>query len=237
MKNNPKKPTTQKSKAENLQIVPCASNPSSKKLEQNTDQKNFWANTSVWIVFFTGLTVAATGIAAYFQWETSQPFVYLKSVKIQPGDSSNYDIVGEWENSGNSMATDAQSKITWVGTNIEIVEDDAYRSLPIRTVPFYIAPHSSVIINYDRIPKICLDNFMAGKIKKFYIWGFLTYKNSFPLKLGHITRFCYDIQRVLPENTGSFTLSHAFCDTANCADGGCDEHQRGNARLPVAACE
>lgn len=110
VKNNPKKTNNGKSRTENREIDPSGGNPNSNKTAQYTDQKIWYANSSVWIVFFTGLTVVATGIAAYFQWETSQPFVYLKSITLQPGDSSNYDIVGEWENSGNSAASDAKSK-------------------------------------------------------------------------------------------------------------------------------
>lgn len=235
-KNNPKK-TNGNDKPDNHQIVPLAINRSPKKTEKSTAAKAHQSNSSVWIVFFTGLTVVATGIGAYFQWKTSQPSVYLKSIKLQQGDSSSYDIVGEWENSGNSATSGAEARITWAETDIPISKDDAYRSLPANVVPFYIAPKSSVSVNYAIIPKSCLDKFIAGKVKKFYIWGSASYNDSFFLSVNHITRFCYDIQRVRPDGAGGFTLSHAFCDAANCGDGDCNEHYRENGQLPVAVCD
>ena len=95
-----------------------------------------------------------------------------------------------------------------------------------------IAPHEVVSGSDREIPADDIVKLHDGK-GFFYVWGWATYRDTFPKTKRHMTRFCvvltgalFDSKDTTIATTKSVGLINEFCPVHNCADEECEEQDR-----------
>jgi hypothetical protein len=155
------------------------------------------------------------GVWSYLDLRNNKKLVYL----LRP----------IWENSGNTPTRNLRIYVSEIKpAKPPYANLDFSQTANTVFTAMFIAPHG-VIRGADRVISAeDLFNVRDGK-SFFYVWGWATYKDTFPNTKPHMTRFCTvligaffdpnDLTKLTGVNTES-------CPTYNCADEECEEQDR-----------
>jgi hypothetical protein len=200
-------------------------------------------------------TLIATSIAACYtkkQWETAvdnehkslRAYVSLRGIRLERRNDNTFDIIPEWENSGESQTINMRAYENGIATNLPIPDNIAYGNYStIVTVPIVLGPKTISNISFSQVDKVCLDQFnRRDELTRYLIWGHAEYDDVFSIaqadKKEHITRFCLDINQFIFSPDGkSARLSYGLCKEGNCMDSECPTPERATFTMPVTFCK
>jgi hypothetical protein len=167
-------------------------------------------------------------------------FVFINRAEMTPfkdGDAAWWAFIPAWENSGNTPPVDGHMYVNYFPSPqvlrpgfSKCQVNDSSEPPPLISV----APHGRTNVTAFNMSGATLDLFKNGNRKKFYIWGWFKYKDGI-VEDRRITRFCWDIQRVIgnPSDIDSpISLPHALCNEGNCFDEDCKENVNSQLQLP-----
>lgn len=215
-----------------------------------SENGNRFLNVPFVTAVLLGGTLLATGLGAYFsyrQWQTSESYnqksmrayVFLRDIKLERGADGIFDIIPQWENSGNSETLDMNIYLNSALTPNALDPRFSFADFqPMKLVPFVLGPKVISDVSVVSVPEDCLKQFnRRDGIGKFYIWGWAKYRDSLTPN-DHLTRFCWDIRAVtFSEDGKSGRLFHSLCDLGNCADGQCKEPEPISIQFPNVDCK
>jgi hypothetical protein len=165
-------------------------------------------------------------------------FIFINRATLIPfmeGDVAWWAFIPIWENSGNTPPVDGHMYVNHFPAPQALRPGFSKCQIGDGVEPLIsIAPHGTTNVSTFNIRSSALTLFKNGNRKKFYIWGWFTYKDAIAGE-SHMTRFCWDVQRVIGnpvDITTSVDLPHALCDEGNCFDDDCKENISGERRLP-----
>jgi hypothetical protein len=160
------------------------------------------------IFFFVIATAVATGFAAWYtrqQWLTAvdteqrqtRAYVALQDIRLERLDGATFEVIPEWENTGNSQTVHMESHLNRFMSDAAVPGDFAFADLPATSVPILLSPKSTSTVTFDKIPASCLTQFnRRDEFTTFYIWGWAKYNDTLSSS-PHITRFCWDANQVV----------------------------------------
>jgi hypothetical protein len=168
-------------------------------------------------------------------------YVFLKDIWLDKRNDDVFDIIPEWENTGNSQTSDMHAFINRIMTNVTVPSWVVYGDIEgIPSLPIVLGPKSVSGVTFMQIDRRCLDQFNNRvNMDKFWIWGHAKYNDILTNK-PHITRFCWDVQQIVYSDNGrSARLSYALCEKGNCSDDECPPEQGTEKRefaMPQSTC-
>ena len=209
-----------------------------------------------WIAALLFLTLIATGTAAIFtrlQWLTAddaekrslRSYVNLRDIQLEKRNDGLFDIIPEWENTGNTPTINLRATLNRLETNVEIPNEIAYGDMAgFNTVPMLIGPKSTTGISFGQISKTCLDQFnRRDELRQFRIWGRAIYNDVFTeeskfVEEHHTTNFCWSIDQIIFSLDGeSARFSYSLCEQGNCSDSECKPPNHGLFETTVPPCK
>jgi hypothetical protein len=181
-------------------------------------------------VFVVGAAIAA-GFAAWYtrhQWLTAadtenrqlRAYVSLRDILIEKQNDSTFDIIPQWENTGETQTKNMSAYVNRSMAEGELSRGFTFVRIPgNRTVPILLGPRTVATVSFTTLDKSCFTQFNARDIlRKFYIWGWARYDDVMTTE-PHITRFCWDMNQVVFSEDGRRArLSHGLCDEGNCTE-------------------
>ncbi|ULO25124.1 hypothetical protein [Methylocystis sp. SB2] len=205
-------------------------------MSTNNEKKHFldWATGAL-----LTLTLLCTAGAAHYtakQWETAvdteqrqiRAYVFLRGIRLDKRNEDVYDIIPEWENTGNSPTVNMVSRINrLMFVNQPLPSTFMYVDIPTKTVPITLGPRSISNVSFTKVHGYCLERFNnRDPFDRFLIWGYTEYNDVMTFDR-HITRFCYSVDQVVfSSDRNSAKLSYSLCDEGNCSDRECPTPQR-----------
>ena len=211
-------------------------------------KRKHWLEYAIF-VFVVATTIATLGAAYYTrqQWLTAidseqrqtRAYVFLKDIKLERRNDGAFDIIPEFENTGNSETVNMRSHMSRHLSDVPLPNDFNFGDIPVASeVPIILGPRTISNIAFDAINKSCLDQFnRRDEVSKFYIWGRVNYNDTLTEE-SHITRFCWDVNQVIFSADGtSARISHVLCESGNCADHDCPTPEKQIVQLRQAPCK
>jgi hypothetical protein len=169
---------------------------------------------------------------------TNRPYVFLQDISLA-GDGKKWDFIPQWVNGGNITTKDMKMRINFVGLDAAPGVNPGFSRCDVisqPSAPIVLGPKQVSSVAFFNTPSETFVDFQKGDaIKKLYLWGRATYYDGFTSKQ-RITRFCFDIERILGNPTDSdanLRMLHTLCTEGNCTDDECD---REDDRLPAPVC-
>jgi hypothetical protein len=178
-----------------------------------------WPETIQFLIWLSasaaaGFTLYLAVIANDTEQRQMRAYVFLRDIRLEKRNDDAFDIIPEWENTGNSETVNMRAHLNRHLSDVELPQWFSFGDLPITSeVPILLGPRSITNINFNSIPRNCLLQFnRRDELKKFYIWGWTRYNDTLT-NATHITRFCWDINQVVFSTDDRVArLSHNLCN-------------------------
>lgn len=173
-------------------------------------------------------------------------YVFLKDIRLEKSADGAFDIIPEWENTGVTETVNMTAYFNRYLSNSDLPNGFNFGDIeaPFKPVPNILGPKSVSNITFNKVAQKCLSQLnRRDGVTKFYVWGWTKYNDTFTKSETfpedqHITRFCWDVDRVIFSADGkSARLAHSLCDVGNCADKQCHPPEKFTMMLPQYECK
>lgn len=175
------------------------------------------------VLTYTGITLKLLEVQRDTENRQIRAYVSLRDIKFEKRNDDTFDIVPEWENTGNSETIGMQAYLSRYLSDVEMPAGFTNGDLPgTAPVPITLGPKAVSVVNFNSIAKSCISQFnKRDGLSKFYIWGWARYGDTLTDE-PHVTRFCWDIDRLALSPEGQITrVSHNLCNEGNCTEKDC----------------
>jgi hypothetical protein len=187
------------------------------------------------VLFMVAGTLIATGYAARYTGQQAEiardnenrqvrAYVSLRDIRFEKRNDDTFDIIPQWENTGNSETVEMQAYLSRYISDVRFPKGFTNGDMPSASerVPIILSPRAVSSTNFDTISKSCLLQFnRRDGVSKFYLWGWARYGDTLTSDQ-HVTRFCWDIDQIIFLTDGQVSrVSHNLCTEGNCAERDC----------------
>lgn len=205
-----------------------------------------------WVTLVVGIiTLIAVGIYTVVQIcqtilirenneALQRAYVFLKDVRLERKNDDVFDIVPEWENTGNSETVNMTAHINRLMNITPLPEGFNFGDIGTGTeVPIVLGPKTESGISFTAIRRSCLEKFNhRDGVSNFYVWGWAQYWDVFRRPTPHRTRFCWDINDIVfGEGNNVRRISYGLCKQGNCAENDCPQPGPMMIQVPEVQCD
>jgi hypothetical protein len=229
---------------------------------QHPNTSNEHADKPNWVeqgtLFVLALTLIAAGYAGYQAGRLadlthdiivdgrkesaiqSRAYVSIRSIDLKRNNDDTFDVIPQWENSGNSPAIRMITAVSYHAPVGEMPNDFVNFVVGHPTfAQITLGQKEYTAIAYTKISKQCMIDFnnRVGGVKHFYFWGGTRYYDTIS-DVKHRTKFCWDVNRFVPDNDWqNVRISYGLCGKGNCMDDDCEpEAEAKEASMPLEIC-
>jgi hypothetical protein len=211
-------------------------------------QERHWLDNLA-VLAASAAAIGAAGAAGVSAWQACiardteqrqiRAYISLQSIRLEKRNDETFDIIPEWENTGNSQTVNMTTFVNRLFLNVDMPSNLMYADMDgVRKAPITLGPKSKSGISFDQVSKTCLDQFnRRDEMSHFFLWGHATYHDVLTDE-EHITRFCWDAYQVIFSADGkSARLSYALCNEGNCADRECPTPEKQKFAMVLPTCK